>query len=243
MVRQYDTALLLAAGMLVAVVAACGGQQNSQPTSVPLSACEAAVKSASEIDDMHDTVSDLDPAIRAYASLAELAAAALKYPSALDGVDAGIFVANRCEFEPTIATTLICKALGTPAQTARPTVNTSSGSYDTLTSRAWKKLVKAPDSYIGQTYKVWGCIAQFDAATGLDTFRASAWFKKTSTWFLDGENALFTGDASRLADFVEEDVFVANVMVLGSLNYDTQIGGNTTAPWFSVDKITHKGSC
>jgi hypothetical protein len=33
------------------------------------------------------------------------------------------------------------------------------------------------------------------------------------------------------------------VTTLGSFTYDTQIGGNTTVPWFSVDRISRKGSC
>jgi hypothetical protein len=37
--------------------------------------------------------------------------------------------------------------------------------------------VKAPDNYIGDTYKLWGCITQFDAATGIDSFRAEASYR------------------------------------------------------------------
>jgi hypothetical protein len=46
-----------------------------------------------------------------------------------------------------------------------------------------------------------------------------------------------------LEDFVEDDMVVMNVTSLGSFSYDTQIGGNTTVPLFTVDKITRKGSC
>lgn len=103
--------------------------------------------------------------------------------------------------------------------------------------------MKSPDTYIGKTYQVWACITQFDAATGADTFLGQASNKKREYWYSDGDNVLFTGTESQLADFVQDDVVVMNVRSLGSFSYDTQIGGNTTVPWFSVDKITRKGSC
>lgn len=57
---------------------------------------------------MEDTVEDLDEAIRACASLAEFEAAAEQFPDALDGTDARTFIANRCEFEPSLADTALC---------------------------------------------------------------------------------------------------------------------------------------
>ncbi len=116
-------------------------------------------------------------------------------------------------------------------------------SYKTLTKRAWQKLVKAPDTYMGAGYKVWACISQFDAATGADTFRGDASYHKLASWF-NGDNALFTGYEEDLADFVQGDIVSMNVAGLGSFSYDTQIGGNTTVPLFFVYKITRlKGSC
>lgn len=108
--------------------------------------------------------------------------------------------------------------------------------------RTWAKIVKSPDRYTGQGFKLWACITQFDAATGEDSFRGDTSYKKLKYWY-EGDNALFTGDANRLADFVQGDVVAMNVVGLGSYSYDTQIGGNTTAPLFQVVKITRKGSC
>jgi hypothetical protein len=130
-----------------------------------------------------------------------------------------------------------------PEPTQAPTPKPTKVSYKKLSDRSWRKVVKSPDAYIGKTYQLWACISQFDAATGDDTFRGQASNKRREYWYSDGENALFTGDSGRLVDFVQDDVVVMNVMVLGSFSYDTQIGGNTTAPWFSIDKITRKGSC
>ena len=115
--------------------------------------------------------------------------------------------------------------------------------YAKLTARQWAKIVKSPDDYIFETYQVWGCISQFDAATGSDTFRAQASYKKLAYWYSDGDNAVFTGDEDQLSNFLQDDMVFMNVTSMGSLTYDTQIGGSTTVPLFSVDVISRKGSC
>jgi hypothetical protein len=145
---------------------------------------------------------------------------------------------------PTAEPTPDATVTPTPKPTAKPTPKpTPKPSYAKLSSRSWKQLAKSPDNYIGKTYQVWACIWQFDAATGEDAFLGQASYKKLEYWYSDGENASFVGDASRLADFVEGDVVVMNVVGAGSYSYDTQAGGNTTAPAFEVVKITRKGSC
>lgn len=131
----------------------------------------------------------------------------------------------------------------TPEPTAKPTPKPTPIEYNKLSSRSWRKVVKAPDDYIGRTYQIWACIWQFDAATGQEAFLGQAAPKRLDYWYTDGENASFTGDADRLFDFVEGDIVVMNVTVLGSYSYDTQAGGNTTVPSFIVHKITRKGDC
>lgn len=115
-------------------------------------------------------------------------------------------------------------------------------SYATLTSRDWAKVVKAPDTYLGKGYKLWACIAQFDAATGTDTFRGNASWHKETYWY-KGSNSFFVGVEAQLADFLTGDVVAMNVIGLGSYSYDTQTGGNTTVPLFEVVTIKHAGSC
>lgn len=98
---------------------------------------------------------------------------------------------------------------------------------------------KDPDSHVGEEFKVWGQVFQFDAATGTDSFLAQVANRNTMSYgFFDGENALFTGDEADFANLVEDDLFIATVSVAGSESYDTQIGGNTTVPSFEVLKIT-----
>ena len=116
--------------------------------------------------------------------------------------------------------------------------------FETLNKRGWAKVVKSPDTYIGRGFKLFACIWQFDAATGDDGFLGNASFHKVQYWNLDGENAAFTGDAGKLAPFVEGDIVSMNVAMLGSYSYDTQAGGNTTVPSFQVVKIKQeKGDC
>jgi hypothetical protein len=133
----------------------------------------------------------------------------------------------------------------TPEPTAEPTPTPKPEpiAYNKLNSRNWSKVVKSPDTYTGKTYQIWGCIFQFDAATGDEHFLAQASYRNEEYWWSDGENAAFTGAAAKLADFVEEDIVVMNVVSTGAYSYDTQAGGNTSVPSFDVIKITRKGSC
>jgi hypothetical protein len=107
-----------------------------------------------------------------------------------------------------------------------------------VTKREWAKVVKDPDSYIGERYIIYGQVTQFDSATGDDGFRADTAHTNTMSYgFFDGKNTVFTGTAKQLDDLVEEDVFRASVEVLGSYDYDTQIGGETSAPHLRVLSI------
>ena len=149
---------------------------------------------------------------------------------------------------PTVAATAKPTVAATAKPTAKPTVAATAKpapiSYATLTSRAWAKLVKSPDTYTGKGYKLWACITQFDAATGPESFLTVASYRKETYWYTNGEPTFFEGDASKLADFVEGDVVAMSVVSLGSYSYDTQVGGNTTVPLFDVVKIVRlKGSC
>jgi hypothetical protein len=127
--------------------------------------------------------------------------------------------------------------------TAAPPPPAKAKSYATPNDRQWAQIVKSPDKYVGKGYHVWACITQFDAATGADTFRGDASNKKEEYWSLYGDNSLFSGTESQLADYVTDDIVIMNVTSLGSYSYDTQIGGNTTVPLFQVDSIGRKGSC
>ncbi|MFI6265291.1 hypothetical protein [Micromonospora sp. NPDC051006] len=110
-------------------------------------------------------------------------------------------------------------------------------SYKTLSERQWKLIAKNPDAYIGKTYVVFGRVTQFDAATGVETFRADVAHRRMAAEYDYETNTMLTGSASDLDNLVQDDIFRANVTVLSSFSYDTQMGGETTAPLLQVDSI------
>ncbi|HEX5542251.1 MAG TPA: hypothetical protein VFX60_11935 [Micromonospora sp.] len=121
-------------------------------------------------------------------------------------------------------------AAATPKPAPKPT-------YKKLGAREWKLIVKNPDAYIGKTYVVYGVVTQFDAATGDGVFRADVAHKQMAYSFEYETNTLLTGSTTKLKNVVEDDEFRANVTVLGSFSYDTQIGGSTTVPLLEVNSI------
>ncbi|MFG3301563.1 hypothetical protein [Micromonospora chersina] len=127
-------------------------------------------------------------------------------------------------------------AAPSPTKTAAPP-KPKPPSYKTLTARQWKLIAKNPDGHIGEHYVVYGRVTQFDAATGTDTFRADVAHRRMSDEFDYETNTMLSGSGSDLENLVEDDIFRANVMVLGSYSYDTQIGGSTTAPLLQIDSI------
>ena len=116
-------------------------------------------------------------------------------------------------------------------------------SYAALNARDWALVMKDPGAYIGKALLVWGCITQFDAATGTASFLGRASPAKLTYWYSDGSSTFFNGDKALLAPFVKGDVVVMELVVLGPFSYDTQAGGNTTVPNFKIATIANKGSC
>jgi hypothetical protein len=100
---------------------------------------------------------------------------------------------------------------------------------------------KDPDGHVGEMFRVWGQVTQFDSATGMNAYLADVANRNTMSYgYFDGESAMFRGGEAGLQDIVEGDVFIATVKVDGSLSYGTQIGGNTTVPQFDILKITRQ---
>jgi hypothetical protein len=104
-------------------------------------------------------------------------------------------------------------------------------------------LVRSADSTTGQCFRIYAAITQFDQSTGACTFRAN--FDKTShtDWFdFPDNNGIFSAaDTTSCPSF---DAFSQNQIVQvwavseGSITYDTQLGGSTTANQFTVLQIT-----
>lgn len=118
-------------------------------------------------------------------------------------------------------------------------------SYTALDSQTWLEIVKDPGSYKDQCFTVYGEVTQFDSATGTNGFRANVGGVQLtpSYGFVNyPTNTVLVGDPTMLKDVVNQDLFTASVMVLGSYSYDTQIGGHTTVPQLQVDAITVTGT-
>ncbi|MEH0932753.1 hypothetical protein [Micromonospora sp. CPCC 205558] len=134
------------------------------------------------------------------------------------------------------ATAAPTSAIPSPTKAAPPP-KPKPPSYKKLTERQWKLIAKNPDGYLGKTYVVYGRVTQFDAATGTDSFRADVAHRRMAEKYDYETNTILNGSESDLDNLVEDDIFRANVTVLGSFSYDTQIGGETTVALLQVDSI------
>jgi hypothetical protein len=101
-------------------------------------------------------------------------------------------------------------------------------------------IVKNPDAVTGQTFVMVVLISQFDAATGACSFRGF-WDNEPHEYNFDyaGDNAYFgSGDADTYCPVLDgidqNDTIRVWATSIGSISYDTQAGGNTTAPAFNV---------
>lgn len=117
--------------------------------------------------------------------------------------------------------------------------------YAALDDRTWALIAKDPDAHVGESYLVFGEVTQFDSATGTSAFRANVAAANVCEYgFFDGDNTVLQAATGvDLADVVTDDVFAAQVTVMGSLSYDTSIGGSTTVPRLQVDSIEVQGTC
>lgn len=129
-----------------------------------------------------------------------------------------------------------------PKPVAKPVVKPKpapvSDGYKAITPRQWLLIAKDPDSHIGESIVVYGVITQFDSSTGTDNFRANVDGIHHVDDYEYDENTVLSGDESDFADLVQDDEFKAKVTVIGSLSYDTQIGGSTKVPQLTVDSIS-----
>lgn len=116
--------------------------------------------------------------------------------------------------------------------------------FATVSDRQWKQMAKNPDSYQGQPVVLHGEIWQFDSASGPNAFLASSGgkYQRPEYGFTDYPvDAMFTGDEATLESLVEGDLFTANVEVIGSLDYDTMIGGANTVPIVWIWSVKRTG--
>lgn len=115
--------------------------------------------------------------------------------------------------------------------------------FTDIDSRTWALIARDPDAHSGEMYRVYGHVTQADSATGIDTIRADVDGQPHDDWYDYEVNTIITDllGVNDLATVVEGDMFMAEVTVVGSFTYDTQIGGSTTVPLLSLHSITVTG--
>jgi hypothetical protein len=77
----------------------------------PLTACETNFRLAGLILDTQDQVTDLDPAVLACPDAQSWYNAAKRFPAALDGVDAFVYLRNRCLYGSRLDSLPICREM------------------------------------------------------------------------------------------------------------------------------------
>lgn len=115
--------------------------------------------------------------------------------------------------------------------------------YAKLAKADWTKALDVAESTVAKGYQVWACITKFDTATGRESFRAAASYRREPSWSRLATNAYFNGTEKLLAPISPGDVVQMNVVGLGGFAYPTSASGTTTLPTFYVTKISKKGSC
>ena len=109
--------------------------------------------------------------------------------------------------------------------------------YETLSDRDWKLLVKNPNASIGKGVMVSAYIFQFDANTGPTTFLANGFYSASVRNSYGGDIIRIDGSESDLAALLQGDKVTCECAVLGSYSYDTKAGGSNTAIWFLAKSV------
>jgi hypothetical protein len=114
-----------------------------------------------------------------------------------------------------------------------------------ITARYWALIAKSPDAHVGERIVIYGQVTQFDSATGTSAFRANVdgVVHKPSYGYVDYEtNTFLNGTGTLFAQLVKDDLFRAEVTVMGSYSYSTTMGGTMTVPQLQVTPIDVTGT-
>lgn len=117
--------------------------------------------------------------------------------------------------------------------------------YQALDSQSWLEIVKDPNAYQNECYTVYGEVTQFDSVTGTSSFFADVGGVAATPeyGFVSYPTLTYlTGDSMTLQTVVQQDLFMANVMVIGTETYKTVTGAQLTVPALQVNSIQVTGS-
>jgi hypothetical protein len=128
------------------------------------------------------------------------------------------------------------------ASQAAEAARVNPASYKAISDRDWSVVQRDPDAHAGERYVVYGCITQFDANTGTDTFRANTGgAQQKSCWSYSVNTIVTAGVGTDLTKVAEDDLVKMYIEVVKAYTYTTTAGGSTTVPLVQVNIIQTTG--
>lgn len=233
--RWYKKKRFIIPGGLVALAILGSALPDPQPETTPTSAVSSTSSSPGS------SSPSTDSAAKAAAAKASADAAAKAKAAADAKAKADAAAKAKAAAAAKAKAAAAAKARSAAAARAKATLR-NPASYPAITSRQYALLVKDPDAHIGQKFRIYGYVTQFDAATGPESFLADTATTRGGDWYDYDTNTLISAENANLfKNVVEDDLVTLYVEVLGSESYDTQIGGNTTVPSLKANIVNVTG--
>lgn len=115
------------------------------------------------------------------------------------------------------------------------------GPFKTINDRTWALIAKDPDAHKGEYYVIYGEVTQADTSTGNEVIRANVGgqLREPSYGYVDYPTNVLLGayNAEVLKNVVVNDLFRADVIVVGTFSYETVMGAKITVPLLYVNSI------
>ncbi|MFD2029054.1 DUF4190 domain-containing protein [Promicromonospora aerolata] len=108
-------------------------------------------------------------------------------------------------------------------------------------AKQWDAIAKDPDRAKDRAIVVFAEVTQFDSDTGPDRFRAGAGVDRPGATLELGTNTVFVGDEALLDGVSAGDVLKIHAVVVGSLEYENQLGGVATVPVLDIARFKDVG--
>jgi hypothetical protein len=139
-----------------------------------------------------------------------------------------------------VVTTLFCVTTAVYGISNRlQTSSSSCRSYQSIGYQQWAEIAKDPVLYRGRCFTIYGQVSQWNYDTESSFFAQVGGVKQVP--YTGGvyypTNTYLTGKASLFTNLVEQDLFKANVMVLGLYTGQSQASGGTVVPELQVDSL------
>lgn len=116
-----------------------------------------------------------------------------------------------------------------------------SESFVDVSTDEWSALVREPAPRVGDLVRFYAEVTQFDTNTGSDLLRANGGATQPSQEFELTDNVILAADAAVFDGLATGDVIRVEAQVQDPVEYDTLIGGATTAPVFTVARVENVG--